>query len=83
VSPKRVALGSLFLVPNSVNPIAVARYSPKESHLKWFSLTNYSTCLGADPPAPVSKSTPPAKRGTMESILAEVPNSMMGNRSVR
>lgn len=34
VSPKRVALGSLFLVPSSVNPIAVARYSPKESHLK-------------------------------------------------
>ena len=35
------------------------------------------------PPAPVSKRPPPARRGTMESILALVPSSMMGKRSVR
>lgn len=66
-----------------MNPIAVAKYSPKESHLKWFSLINYSTCLGADPPAPVSNKTPPANKGTIESILAEVPNSIMENKSIK
>lgn len=66
-----------------MNPILVAKYSPKESHLKWFSYKTYSTCLGADPPAPVSKRHPPANKGTIESILAEVPNSKMGNKSVK
>lgn len=44
---------------------------------------NYSTCLGADPPAPVSNKHPPFKRGTIESILADVPNSRIGKRSVK
>ena len=39
--------------------------------------------LGAEPPAPVSKRPPPASSGTIDSILAEVPSSMIGNRSVR
>lgn len=63
--------------------MAVAKYSPKESHLRWFSSKTYSTCLGADPPAPVSNKTPPANKGTTESILAEVPSSMIGKRSVK
>src|SRR5580704_16686970 len=44
---------------------------------------NCCTCLGAEPPAPVSKRPPPASSGTIDSILAEVPSSMIGNRSVR
>ena len=66
-------------------------------NLKWPSFRNCSTCFGAEPPAPVSRSLPPASRGTMESIwdshfrnynlhfstLAEVPSSRMGKRSVR
>jgi hypothetical protein len=41
------------------------------------------TCFGAEPPAPVSYMPPPAISGTMDSILALVPSSMIGNRSVR
>ena len=39
--------------------------------------------LGAEPPAPVSNSPPPFISGTIESILALVPSSMIGKRSVR
>jgi hypothetical protein len=39
--------------------------------------------LGAEPPAPVSKRPPPFISGTMESILALVPTSRIGKRSVR
>jgi hypothetical protein len=46
-------------------------------------LVNCWTCFGAEPPAPVSKRPPPFMRGTMESILALVPTSRMGKRSVR
>ena len=45
-------------------------------------LENCWTCFGAEPPAPVSKRPPPFMSGTMESILAEVPSSRIGNRSV-
>ena len=37
----------------------------------------------AEPPAPVSNSPPPLINGTMDSILALVPSSRIGNRSVR
>jgi len=33
-SPSAMAYGSLALAPSSWNPMAVARYSPRESHLK-------------------------------------------------
>ena len=39
--------------------------------------------LGAEPPAPVSNRPPPCISGTIESILALVPSSRIGNRSVR
>ena len=45
--------------------------------------SNCWTCLGADPPAPVSNSPPPLINGTTDSILALVPTSRIGNRSVR
>ena len=62
---------------------ASARNSPSESQRRWFSFTNCCTCLGAEPPAPVSNRPPPFISGTIESILALVPSSMIGNRSVR
>ncbi|SHV36489.1 Uncharacterised protein [Mycobacteroides abscessus subsp. abscessus] len=71
------------LMPKSSRLTASARNSPSESHRRWFSSTSWLTCLGADPPAPVSYSPPPAINGTMESILALVPSSRIGNRSVR
>jgi hypothetical protein len=46
-------------------------------------LRNCSTCLGAEPPAPVSKRPPPFISGTIDSILALVPSSRIGKRSVR
>lgn len=61
----------------------MAKYSPNESHLRCPSYTNYSTCLGADPPAPVSNKTPPFSKGTIDNILAEVPSSKIGKRSVK
>ena len=33
VSPSSLELSELVLSPSSVNPMAVARYSPRESHL--------------------------------------------------
>ena len=62
---------------------ASARYSPRLSQRRWFSASICSTCLGAEPPAPVSNMPPPAMSGTTESILALVPSSMIGKRSVR
>ena len=62
---------------------ARARNSPRLSQRRWFSASNCWTCLGALPPAPVSKSPPPFISVTMESILALVPTSKMGKRSVR
>src|SRR5699024_10050038 len=47
------------------------------------SSTSCWTCLGAEPPAPVSNRPPPFISGTTDSILALVPSSMIGNRSVR
>jgi hypothetical protein len=44
---------------------------------------NCCTCLGAEPPAPVSKRPPPFISGTMESMRALVPSSRIGKRSVR
>src|SRR5699024_162056 len=61
---------------------ASAKNSPRESQRKWFSSTSCCTCLGAEPPAPVSNRPPPLMRGTMESIFALVPSSRIGNRSV-
>ena len=52
--------------------------APSESQRKWFSFSNCWTCFGAEPPAPVSKSPPPARSGTMESILADVPSCVRG-----
>src|SRR5471032_1596166 len=71
------------LIPKSSSDTASARNSPSESQRKWFSSTSCLTCFGAEPPAPVSYMPPPAINGTMESILALVPSSMIGNRSVR
>ena len=67
----------------SSSETAMARNSPRESQRKCPSSTNCWMCLGADPPAPVSKSPPPASRGTMDSIFALVPSSRIGKRSVR
>ena len=63
-------LVSLVLAPISSSETPRARYSPSESQRRWFSFWNCCTCLGAEPPAPVSKRPPPARRGTIESILA-------------
>ena len=61
----------------------MAMNSPSESQRRWPSRSSCWTCLGAEPPAPVSNIAPPAIRGTIESILALVPSSRIGNRSVR
>ena len=60
-------------------PACLRQMFQHEGYLRW----NCSTCLGAEPPAPVSNNPPPASSGTIDSILAEVPSSMIGNRSVR
>ena len=57
--------------------------SPSESQRSEFSAMNCCTCLGALPPAPVSKSPPPFMSGTIDSIFALVPSSRIGKRSVR
>jgi len=62
---------------------AKARNSPSESQRKCPSFRNCWTCLGAEPPAPVSKSPPPFINGTIDSILALVPSSRIGKRSVK
>jgi len=71
------------LKPTSSSETAIAMYSPSESQRRWFSSWSCCTCLGAEPPAPVSNMAPPAISGTIDSILALVPSSMIGNRSVR
>src|SRR5699024_7301053 len=77
------AAGLSYFLAKCSKETESAKNSPKESQRKWFSLTNCCTCLGADPPAPVSNKPPPFIKGTIESILALVPNSKIGNRSVR
>ncbi|MNT77174.1 hypothetical protein D3C72_2162570 [compost metagenome] len=83
VLPSSLALALPVLMPVSSRDTARARNSPSESQRRKFSSTSCCTCFGAEPPAPVSYMPPPAISGTMESILAEVPSSMIGNRSVR
>ena len=80
---KILIFGLRVLSARSSSDTASARYSPSESQRRWPSSANCCTCFGAEPPAPVSNSPPPASRGTMESIFADVPSSMMGNKSVR
>ena len=77
------ALALPVLMPRSSRLTASARNSPSESQRRWFSSTSCCTCFGAEPPAPVSYMPPPAISGTIDSILALVPSSMIGNRSVR
>ena len=77
------ARGLSVLSARNSSDTASARNSPSESQRRWFSLTSCCTCLGAEPPAPVSNSPPPCISGTIESIFALVPSSRIGNRSVR
>ncbi len=83
VSESTRAFELLFVSPKCSNETARAKNSPNESQRKWFSATNCCTCLGAEPPAPVSNKPPPFINGTIESILALVPNSKIGKRSVK
>ena len=78
-----VALLLPVFSPRSSRLTASAMNSPSESQRRWFSSTSCCTCLGAEPPAPVSYMPPPAISGTIDNILALVPSSMIGNRSVR
>ena len=83
VSASSAARGFFEELPMCSNAAARAENSPSESQRRYPSFTNCCTCLGAEPPAPVSKRPPPARSGTIDSILAEVPISRIGNRSVR
>ena len=83
VSLKIKALGLFLEVPKCSRETAKAKNSPKESQRKWFSSKNCCTCLGAEPPAPVSNKPPPFIKGTIDNIFAEVPTSKIGNKSVR
>ena len=72
-----------FLAAISSSDGTSAQYSPSESQRRCPSFSNCCACLGADPPAPVSNNWPPLSSGTIESMRALVPNSRIGNRSVR
>src|SRR5690606_28707335 len=65
------------------NDACNAKNSPNESQRKYPSSKNCSTCLGAEPPAPVSNKPPPFINGTIDNIFADVPNSKIGNKSVK
>ena len=80
---KTFAFGLLYFSPKCSSDTANAKNSPKESQRKWFSSKNCSTCFGAEPPAPVSNKPPPFIKGTMDNILALVPTSRIGNKSVK
>ena len=81
--PSTARAGCRSCSASNSSDTASARNSPSESQRRWFSCTNCCTCLGAEPPAPVSNSPPPFISGTIESIFALVPSSRIGNRSVR
>ena len=83
VSAKTNAFSLLFVFPKCSKETAKAKNSPKESQRKWFSSKNCWTCFGAEPPAPVSNKPPPFISGTIDSILADVPTSKIGNKSVK